>query len=75
MKCQRCESTRVLRAYGKCSDLFSARLEDKEYEGYVPSKLGIGGSDDINIKVCMNCGQLQGTWPNNNGLPEPEGDE
>lgn len=73
MECQRCASTRILSAFGHCVDSFSARLDGKKYDGYVPSKLGIGGSDDIQIKVCMNCGQLQGTWPNSNKLPE--GDE
>lgn len=71
MKCQRCESTRILSAMGHCVDSFCASLDGRQYDGYVPSKLGIGrNGDDLEIKVCMNCGQLQGTWPNPNQLPE-----
>ena len=72
MKCQRCSSARILSAFGHCVDSFSASLAGQRYDGYVPSKLGIGGGDDMNIKVCMSCGQLQGTWPNDNNLPEAD---
>lgn len=71
MKCQRCESKRILSVFAHCIDSFSASLDGRRYDGYVPSKLGIGeGGDDVEIKVCMGCGQLQGTWPNENRLPE-----
>lgn len=41
-------------------------IGETEIEGYLPHDLGIGGGDDVDITVCLDCGQLQGTWP----LPE-----
>ena len=46
-----------------CSDLCSISLADKDHNGYVPYNLGIGGGDDVEFDLCLNCGQLQGTWP------------
>jgi hypothetical protein len=65
MKCQRCGSERILFAQGKCSDLCFARIgnSSKEHDGYVPKGLGIGGGDEIEVDVCLDCGQLQGQWP------------
>jgi hypothetical protein len=39
-------------------------LGEEEHDGYVPYGLGIGGGDMIGILLCMNCGTVQGTWPN-----------
>lgn len=36
--------------------------------GYVPRGLNIGGGDNIEIEVCLECGQLQGEWP----VPDPQ---
>jgi hypothetical protein len=36
---------------------------DYSTDGYVPSGLGIGGGDYIDFKLCLNCGQIQDTWP------------
>jgi len=58
-----CDNPRMCYVNAKCSDLFSARLEDCEHEGYVPSDLGIGGGDYVKFKYCLNCGCIQGTWP------------
>jgi hypothetical protein len=52
MACSRCKSIRIANAGGKCSDLFG-----------VPDDLGIGGGDYMEIEYCLDCGQLQGTWP------------
>jgi hypothetical protein len=52
----------------KCSDLCFITLGEKEHDGYVPYGFGIGGGDMIFIAVCMNCGMLQGTWPNNSSF-------
>ena len=65
MKCQRCNSKRILKAGCKCSDMFYASIGDKEYDGYVPNDLGIGGryGDYLDIEFCLDCGQLQGQFP------------
>ena len=37
----------------------------KEHQGYVPDDLGLGGSDDVEFTVCLDCGKIQGLskWP------------
>ena len=62
-KCQRCNSSRVVSIAAHCNDLCIVTHADQEYEGYVPDDLGIGGGDDVEIDLCLDCGQLQGTWP------------
>lgn len=53
-----------------CRDCCVIELDAKEHQGYVPYDLGIGGGDDVQIKLCMNCGTVQGTWPNNSTFSE-----
>jgi hypothetical protein len=36
------------------------RYGEVKHDGYVPSIKGIGGGDYIQIKVCADCGTLQG---------------
>ena len=62
-KCQRCNSSRVFSVTAHCNDLCVVSYADNHYEGYVPYGMGIGGGDDVEIDVCLDCGQLQGTWP------------
>jgi hypothetical protein len=61
--CFKCNSPRILSASAKCSDCFSGSLGDIDYNGYVPDDLGIGGEDYMEIDLCLDCGQVQGTWP------------
>ena len=68
MKCQRCSSVRVAHVTGKCSDCSGVSLQDHETEGYVPRDMGIGGGDYMRFDLCLDCGQMQGTWP----LPQTE---
>jgi hypothetical protein len=71
MKCQRCNSTFIITAGGKCSDLFNAEIiydngnKSHTLQCYVPRNLGIGGDDYMEIKYCGSCGQLQGKFPLN----------
>lgn len=39
------------------------RFGEKEKDGYVPSDMGIGGGDYIEFEWCLDCGQIQGTFP------------
>lgn len=61
--CQHCKSERVINIVGKCSDCFSAFINDKSHDGYVPNDLGIGGGDYIEFSYCLECGQMQGEFP------------
>lgn len=65
MRCQRCESDRILEILSKSSDLNAIYYKNKEYSGYVPSGLNIdeGTGDYINILYCLECGQIQGDFP------------
>ena len=58
--CQQCRSPRLARVLGHCSDMCSIDLAGKHTHGYVPRDLGIGGGDDVH---CLDCGQIQGTFP------------
>ena len=64
MKCQRCNSDKVIDINGKTSDCFILSYGDREYDGYVPSDIGLGDdSDCIIMEYCLNCGQIQGKFP------------
>ena len=63
MPCDRCSSERVAKIGGKCTDLFHAELGTIQQEGYVDDRWGVGGGDYIEIKLCMDCGKVQGTFP------------
>jgi hypothetical protein len=43
--------------------MFGGTFDDHEHDGYVPSNLGIGSGDYIEIQYCLDCGQLQGEFP------------
>jgi hypothetical protein len=63
MKCQRCNSERVAQISAKCDDMFYQTIKGKEMNGYVPLDMGIGGGDYLEFKYCLDCGQIQGTFP------------
>ena len=64
MICQRCDSGEVFYIHIECDDKCCfIKYKDFEKIGYVPFELGIGGGEIFNIKVCLNCGQLQGEFP------------
>jgi hypothetical protein len=63
MSCQRCKSDRILKVSAKCSDGFMSTFDGRDYEGYVPGDIGIGGGDYIQFDLCMDCGQIQGDFP------------
>lgn len=68
MSCQRCNSNRLIRISIKHSDLFWAEMLGKEHDGYAPNIKGLCGGDYTDPTVCMECGQVQGEWPQ----PNPE---
>lgn len=63
MVCQNCKSSRIAEVGGKCSDMSNVYIEKKSTEGYLPNDLGIGGGDYIDFNFCLDCGQMQGTFP------------
>lgn len=63
MPCQKCNSNRLCEIGGKSSDLNYGTIIGKEFNGYVPDNVGIGGGDYIEFSWCLECGQIQGEWP------------
>lgn len=63
MECMRCGSERILDVSAKTSDRFAMFMNGKEYNGYVPADIGIGGSDYMEFLYCLECGQIQDNFP------------
>lgn len=66
-KCQKCESARIIDVNAKCSDMCVVEIGGKERNGYVPTDVvfGKGGwGDYVGFSLCLDCGQMQGEWPN-----------
>ncbi len=63
MKCQNCESERVMSVSAKCSDMCSLQLGDMEKDDYVPDHIGIGSGDYLEFDYCLDCGRIQGEFP------------
>ena len=65
MSCQNtnCQSDRILKVTAKCSDCCFLSINGKEKSDYVPRDMGIGGGDNIRLAICLDCGQVQGTYP------------
>lgn len=64
MKCQRCESERIIEINAKCSQCCHIESKASGSSGYVPEDIGLGDDEDyINFKLCLDCGQHQGGWP------------
>lgn len=63
MKCQTCNSSRIADVSAKCNDLCVVEIGDSEHDGYVPDDMGIGKGDYVELKFCLDCGQIQGKFP------------
>jgi len=63
MTCQRCKSTRILSIHAHGRDCNVFRIYGYEHEGYVPGEFHIGCGDDVEFEMCLECGQVQGTFP------------
>ena len=72
MKCDKCGSKKIASINAHCIDSFSFFYGGKEYNGYVPEKVGIGyryggaedsGGDDVSFYYCIDCGKMQGKFP------------
>ncbi len=61
--CTECGSERVYRACGHGKDLNWYSYRGVERDGYLPCITNLGGGDDLEIAVCLECGQAQGSWP------------
>ncbi len=63
IECQECGSGRIYDAGGHGKDLNWYSYMGHEEHGYLPDIKNLGGGDDLEISVCLDCGQAQGKWP------------
>ena len=68
MKCDKCESNRILSVGACCSDLCSVEFNGVGQSNYVPRDIGLGGGDYVEFNVCLECGKVQGQFP----IKDPE---
>lgn len=63
--CQRCQSDRILDCSAHASDCqsYSMRNCGPEHQGYAPRIKDICGGDELSPSICLDCGQVQGTFP------------
>jgi hypothetical protein len=50
-----------------CPDPCKVQIGEKVQEGYVPTDVVFGKGefkDHIEFDICLDCGQMQGEWPN-----------
>jgi hypothetical protein len=48
----------------KCDDQCDiTNSSGKEYGGYVPDNLNIGGGEYLEFEYCLDCGQIQAEFP------------
>ncbi|MDB4278240.1 hypothetical protein N9917_01420 [Deltaproteobacteria bacterium] len=56
-----CTHERTLRVSGKCSDMCSVHWPDgSSSDGYAPRIQGLGGGDDVEVTVCIDCHKALG---------------
>lgn len=70
--CQRCGSSAVAFVHVPHKDCFYMSLFGKEYEGYGLEELtplAASHEDNTEFEFCMDCGQLQGDFPQSPLLP------
>jgi len=65
LNCQKCTSNRIvfLTSHGKDMNSISAPHVKFKHDGYLPEIPNVGSGDDVDIEFCLECGQIQGTWP------------
>ena len=64
MKCQRCNSERIADVFSKCRDIFIWKSDKIEFEGYaIPPGGEFGKGTPLEFKYCLECGQIQYSFP------------
>ena len=61
MKCQRCDSERIMELTAKCPDRYGGQVGEDQFES--PCIEGLCDGEYVVPKVCLDCGQCQGEWP------------
>lgn len=61
--CQTCKSSRLLFVQSHASDMHFVSIGEIQKDGYLPYDIGLDGGDDLCMTYCLDCGQIQGTFP------------
>ncbi|KER11007.1 MAG: hypothetical protein HY22_01190 [[Candidatus Thermochlorobacteriaceae] bacterium GBChlB] len=61
--CQTCRSMRLVSVIAKSGEFCVIEIAGKRRLGAVPKDMGIGGEEYIELRYCLNCGQVQGMFP------------
>lgn len=59
--CQKCNSENL--AHIEASEQLVIDYKDRKYVGKVPMEIELGNEEGIEFTYCINCGQIQGTFP------------
>jgi hypothetical protein len=62
MSCKRCSSERIV-CVDSYYDELSLIVREYTYSDLTPADLKLGGTSYFHFLLCMNCGQVQGTFP------------
>lgn len=60
--CSKCDTNRWLLICGSNNLSSTIVLDNVELRDYIPTNINIG-TNEIEIKICANCGCMDGTWP------------
>lgn len=63
MNCQSCNSDRIANVYAHASGNGSISYRGLTTDDYFQNIENVCSGDDMDITVCLDCGQLQGKWP------------
>lgn len=72
-QCQRCQSLRVIQISARAKDMHTYKMGEEEYEGYGVGPFGEG--DSTELRICLNCGQVQDEFPHPPCFLEPDYEE
>ena len=74
MSCKVCKKDMLVKVQAKCKDMCRIQYNGNEYDGYTPGGIGIGGGDYVEFTYCLNCGQIQDSFPMSDEWLQPETD-
>jgi hypothetical protein len=61
-QCTRCDSKKILHVTAKFKSSM-INVAGVNYHNHIPPFMNMGKGNDLDMKMCVNCGQLIGEWP------------
>lgn len=63
LNCDCCRSDRVIGFRAITGDLLESAYKGTHRQSFPPWIDGFSGGDDLQFKLCLNCGKVQGEFP------------